>query len=43
MSCERGKLQVSITLAPTMPPAVQFLAVRPAPASAPRPGPCTSF
>jgi CubicO group peptidase (beta-lactamase class C family) len=43
MSCERGTLQVAITLAPTMPPAVQFLAVRPAPASAPRPGPCTSF
>jgi CubicO group peptidase (beta-lactamase class C family) len=33
MSCERGKLQVSITLAPTMPPRVQFLSVRPAPAS----------
>jgi CubicO group peptidase (beta-lactamase class C family) len=43
MSCERGKLQVGITLAPTMPPAVQFLAVRPVPASPPRPGPCTSF
>jgi CubicO group peptidase (beta-lactamase class C family) len=27
MSCERGKLGVSITLAPTMPPRVQFLAV----------------
>jgi hypothetical protein len=43
MSCERGKLQVSITLAPTMPPTVQFLAVRPAPAAAQRPGPCVSF
>ena len=32
MSCERGRLQVAITLAPTMPPTVQFLAVRPAPA-----------
>jgi len=32
MSCERGKLQVSITLAPTMPPSVQFMAVRAAPA-----------
>lgn len=31
MSCERGRLQVAITLAPTMPPTVQFLAVRPAP------------
>jgi CubicO group peptidase (beta-lactamase class C family) len=29
--CERGALQVSITLAPTMPPAVQYLSVRPAP------------
>src|SRR6185436_19749917 len=28
MSCERGKLQVAITLAPTMPPKVQFLSVR---------------
>jgi hypothetical protein len=36
MSCERGKLQVSITLAPTMPPTVQFLAVRVAPAEVPR-------
>ena len=32
MSCERGRLQVAITLAPTMPPTVQFLTVRPAPA-----------
>jgi len=31
MECERGRLQVSITLAPTMPPKVQFLSVRPAP------------
>src|SRR5262245_33269732 len=30
MTCERGKLDVSITLAPTTPPTVQFLAVRPA-------------
>jgi hypothetical protein len=29
MSCERGKLRVSVTLAPTMPPKVQYLAVRP--------------
>ena len=43
MSCERGKLQVSmITLAPTMPPTVQFMSVRPAPAE-PQRGPCTSF
>ena len=31
MSCEKGKLEVSITLAPTMPPKVQFISVRPAP------------
>ena len=31
MNCERGKLEVAITLAPTMPPSVQFLSVRPAP------------
>jgi CubicO group peptidase (beta-lactamase class C family) len=43
MSCERGRLQVAITLAPTMPPTVQFLAVRPAPAEPQRPGPCVSF
>jgi len=33
VTCERGKLEVSITLAPTMPPKVQFLSVRPASAS----------
>jgi CubicO group peptidase (beta-lactamase class C family) len=27
MNCERGRLQVAITLAPTMPPKVQFLSV----------------
>ena len=43
MTCERGKLQVSITLAPTIPAGVQFLSVRPAPAQAPASGPCTSF
>jgi hypothetical protein len=32
MPCERGKLRVAITLAPTMPPTVQFLSVTPAPA-----------
>ena len=36
MSCEKGKLEVSITLAPTLPPKVQFLSVRPAPAMPPR-------
>jgi CubicO group peptidase (beta-lactamase class C family) len=33
MSCEKGKLEVSITLAPTMPPTVQFLSVQPASSS----------
>ena len=40
MSCERGKLHVAITLAPTHPPAVQYLVVRPAPAAPPQRGPC---
>lgn len=35
MKCERGDLRVSITLAPTMPPRVQFLDVRRVPAGAP--------
>ncbi|MEO6238923.1 MAG: serine hydrolase domain-containing protein [Vicinamibacterales bacterium] len=30
MTCERGRLKVAITLAPTMPPQVQFLSVTPA-------------
>jgi CubicO group peptidase (beta-lactamase class C family) len=34
MKCERGNLRVSITLAPTIPPRVQHLDVRPAPAEA---------
>jgi hypothetical protein len=34
MKCERGNLRVSITLAPTIPPRVQHLDVRPAPAGA---------
>jgi len=33
MTCDTGKLQVAITLAPTMPPSVQYLSVRPAPAA----------
>jgi CubicO group peptidase (beta-lactamase class C family) len=41
MSCERGKLQVAITLAPTMPPSVQYLDVRQAPAAPPRGDACT--
>jgi CubicO group peptidase (beta-lactamase class C family) len=40
IGCERGKLLASITLAPTMPPTVQFLTVRPAPADIPRPQAC---
>jgi CubicO group peptidase (beta-lactamase class C family) len=43
MSCERGALQVAITLAPTMPPGVQYLVVRPAPAQPQPAGPCVSF
>lgn len=34
MKCERGDVRVSITLAPTIPPRVQYLDVRPAPAEA---------
>jgi hypothetical protein len=37
MPCERGTLRASITLAPTMPPAVQYLEVREVPADAPPP------
>src|SRR3954447_23948554 len=40
MNCDKGKLDVSITLAPTLPPTVQFLSVRPAPATAPRVDTC---
>lgn len=37
MTCERGgALRVAITLAPTMPPRVQYLEVQPAPPAAPR-------
>ena len=43
MACERGKLEVSITLAPTMPPTVQYLSVRPADAVPQRPATCTAF
>jgi CubicO group peptidase (beta-lactamase class C family) len=35
MTCATGALRVAITLAPTMPPTVQYLAVRPAPAALP--------
>jgi len=33
MNCERGRLEVAITLAPTMPPLVQSLSVKPASAA----------
>ena len=33
MTCEKGNLRVSITLAPTMPPKVQYLSVQPAPSA----------
>jgi CubicO group peptidase (beta-lactamase class C family) len=39
MDCERGKVRVGITLAPTMPPKVQFLSANPAP-SEPPPAAC---
>ncbi len=40
MPCERGALRVAITLAPTVPPRVQFLSVRSADAvDTPTPGP----
>ena len=41
MACERGRLRVAITLAPTNPPAVQFMSVAPAPPpDQVRPGTC---
>jgi len=41
--CERGALQLSITLAPTMPPLVQYMSVREAPPKPQPPGVCTVF
>jgi CubicO group peptidase (beta-lactamase class C family) len=40
LSCEKGKLDVAITLAPTMPPKVQFLSVRVAPSAPARTDTC---
>jgi CubicO group peptidase (beta-lactamase class C family) len=41
MTCERGRVRVAITLAPTMPPKVQFMSVTAAPAvDTPRAGTC---
>jgi len=37
MPCERGSLRVSITLAPTAPPTVQYFEVAKAPATPPPP------
>ena len=42
MKCERGDLRVSVTLAPTIPPGVQYLDVRPAPAAAAPAGPASA-
>ncbi len=42
MSCDRGQLLVSITLAPTMPPKVQYLSVRPVEPGAPTRAPTCS-
>jgi hypothetical protein len=36
LRCERGLARVSVTLAPTLPPTVQYLEVRPEPPAAPR-------
>jgi CubicO group peptidase (beta-lactamase class C family) len=43
MTCAKGNLDVSITLAPTLPPTVQFLSVRPAPDVPPRAESCTAM
>ncbi|MCU1382155.1 MAG: pbpE 4 [Acidobacteria bacterium] len=40
MPCDKGKLEVAITLAPTLPPTVQFLSVRQAPATPARTDVC---
>ena len=40
MTCDQGALRISITLAPTTPPKVQYLDFRPAPPAGARPGPC---
>jgi CubicO group peptidase (beta-lactamase class C family) len=44
LDCERGRLQVAVTLAPTIPPKVQFMSVRPAGDQPPRlPATCSGF
>jgi len=42
MSCERGKLKVAITLAPTSPPVVQFMSVTPAGTGVAPPAACAA-
>jgi CubicO group peptidase (beta-lactamase class C family) len=41
MDCDKGKVSVAITLAPTMPPKVQFLSATVAAAAAPSTGSCS--
>jgi hypothetical protein len=43
LTCERGSLEIAVTLAPTIPPAVQYLSVRPGAARSDGSGPCVSF
>jgi CubicO group peptidase (beta-lactamase class C family) len=38
LTCERGQLRASVTLAPTMPPLVQYLEIRPVPVGGDVPG-----
>jgi hypothetical protein len=40
VQCERGRLLAAITLAPTIPPKVQFLSIQPVATDAPRPAAC---
>jgi hypothetical protein len=42
MTCERGRLAAALTLAPTMPPTVQFMSVEPAPPAPLRGDTCES-
>ena len=43
MSCASGKLAAALTLAPTMPPTVQFISVDPAPPTPPRGDTCQTM
>ncbi|MEZ5317522.1 MAG: serine hydrolase domain-containing protein [Vicinamibacterales bacterium] len=42
LDCERGRLRVAVTLAPSMPPTVQFLSVQPATEANTTPAPACS-